>query len=428
MSGQNSSLSNGLRVVSHQMPYLETVSLGVWIGSGSRHEHCDTQGIAHFLEHMAFKGTKSRTAYDIVEQIESVGGDLNAATGLDQTAYHALVLKQNVGLGLELLSDILLNPQFDGTELEREQQVILQEILAASESPDDVVFDLAQELAFPDQAIGRSVMGRPESVQSITALDLTQFMDEHYVASNMVIAAAGAIDHDELCALCERYFAQLKSGEAIAVKPANYKGGLALAPKPFDQGHVLVGFEGVSLHDDDLFTAQILSHILGGGMSSRLFQEIRERRGLAYNIYSFHSAYEDTGLFGIYGATDAEATFEMTEIMMKEFASIAEKGVASSELKRAKAQLRAGLAVSLESSASRAEQIARQMLFFDRVIENDELLAKLDRVDEECCQKLAGYVINGAQPVIALAGGEQSVQNFDVFAASDQGFMKQGAL
>lgn len=415
MVTRQSTLSNGLRIISHQMPHLETVSLGVWIGAGSRNERPDQHGIAHFLEHMAFKGTSGRSAYEIVEAIEDVGGDLNASTGLDQTSYYAIVMRPDVEVALSLLGDILLNPQFDEEELLRERDVIIQEILASEDSPEDVVFDLAQGLAFPAQSVGRPVMGTAETVSKFTAAHLTEFMKAHYVTSNMVISAAGAVDHEQFVEMAERYFSGLTDGVRAGVDDITYGGDIRWAPQEFEQGHVVVCFKGVSFKSDDIFAMQIINSVLGGGMSSRLFQEVREKRGLAYHVYSFHSSYEDGGLFGVYAAFDPLRQFEVTEVMMNELNSLCRDGLTEKELRRAKAQLKSSLAMSLESSGMRAEQMARQLLFFDRVIPREELLAEIDEVSLEQCQHLLQKIVSEGQPTIAVVGGEQKIDQFEVF-------------
>lgn len=415
METRVSTLSNGLRVVSHEMLHLETVSLGVWIAAGSRDEKPDQHGIAHFLEHMAFKGTTSRSAYEIVETIENVGGDLNASTGLDQTSYYAVVLRGDVEVAVSLLGDILQNSQFTEEELQRERDVIIQEIVANDDQPDDVVFDLAQSLAFKGHSVGRPVMGTIESVSGFTIDDLSGFMKSHYKAERMVISAAGAIDHDEFVRLVERYFSELQTGGERSIEPIAYKGGIEAASQDFEQGHVVIGFEGVPFKSSDIFTMQVLNSVLGGGMSSRLFQEVREKRGLAYHVYSFHSAYEDAGLFGLYVACDKKRQFEACTVMLNEIASLLETGLNSRELNRAKAQLKAGLAMSLESTAVRAEQLARQMLFFDRVLSVSELRDEIEAVSGEACQALATKIVRASEPTIALIGGGQKIDEFKRF-------------
>ncbi|MBO6548939.1 MAG: insulinase family protein [Rhizobiales bacterium] len=415
MEARVSTLANGLRVVSYEMPHLETVSLGAWIAAGSRNERPEQHGIAHFLEHMAFKGTTTRSAYEIVETIENVGGDLNASTGLDQTSYYAVVMRSDVELAVSLLGDILQNPSFEEDELLRERDVILQEILASEDQPDDVVFDLAQSLAFKDQSVGRPVMGTTATVSSFIISDLTDFMKTHYRAENMVLSAAGAIKHDEFVQFAETYFSQLLSGHLCSLEKITYTGGMAAASQEFEQGHVVISFKGVAFKSSDIFTMQIISSALGGGMSSRLFQEVREKRGLAYHVYSFHSSYEDAGLFGLYVACDKKRQLEATEVMLNEIATLCESGLNLTELNRAKAQLKSSLAMSLESSAVRAEQLARQILFFNRVIPVSELIEEIDAVTLEMCQDLMKRVVSETEPTIALVGGGQNIDEFKRF-------------
>lgn len=421
MEARVSTLANGLRVVSYEMPHLETVSLGAWIGVGNRNERPEQHGIAHFLEHMAFKGTTTLSAIEIVEKIENVGGDLNASTGLDQTSYYAVVMRSDVEVAVSLLGDILQNPRFEEDELLRERDVILQEILANEDQPDDVVFDLAQSLAFGDQSVGRPVMGTVDTVSSFTVSDLTDFMKTHYRAENMVLSAAGAIDHDEFVSFAETYFSGLPSGEKLSLEAVAYEGGIAAGAQDFEQGHVVIGFEGVAFKSSDIFTMQLLNSALGGGMSSRLFQEVRERRGLAYHVYSFHSSYEDSGLFGLYVACDKKKQLEVTEVMLNEIATLCESGLNLTEINRAKAQLKCGLAMSLESSAVRAEQLARQLLFFDRIIPISELLEEIEAVSLEACQDLVQRIVKQSEPTIALVGCEQNIDEFKGFKSYFKG-------
>jgi len=289
-----SRLRNGLTVVSHARADVETVSLGLWVGAGSRSESPPEHGVAHFLEHMAFKGTDRRSAQAIAEEIEAVGGELNAATGVDSTAYYARVLRQDFGLALDILSDIILTPRFDHTELARERDVILQEIASAQDSPEDMVFDLAQTTAFPDQPAGRPILGTAKSVKGFKSTHLKTYLATHYQAPNMVLAAAGAVDHERLLAEAERLLAQLNSGTAPEPTPALYRGGVARNEKSFEQTHLVLAFEAPPYRHADYFAAQVCAGALGGGMSSRLFQEVREKRGLVYSIYSFHAGFADS--------------------------------------------------------------------------------------------------------------------------------------
>ena len=404
MSVALTTLANGMRVVTHEMPHLETASLGVWVGTGARSERLEQHGISHLLEHMAFKGTAKRTARQIVEEIESVGGELNAATSLETTAYYARVLKADIALGIDLLADILLNSKFDEDELLREQDVILQEIAAAEDSPDDVAYDLVQEAAFPGHALGRPILGTQKSVRSFSSSDLAAYMDLNYVPSSMVLAAAGALDHDSIVAQAEDAFGAVSRTTPELPESALYTGGIRRSERSFEQSHIVLSFEGPSYRDDAMYTGQILSSMLGGGMSSRLFQQAREARGLCYSIYSYCWGLSDTGLFGIHAATGGEQMQELVGVIMNELDNLASTAVGANELERAKAQLKSGLLMSLESSGSRAEQLARQTLVFGAPLEIESLITKVEAVDKEAVRELAARTIVGRGPSAATVG------------------------
>jgi predicted Zn-dependent peptidase len=380
VSVERSQLANGLTVVSHAMPEVETVSLGIWVGAGSRSEDLSQHGVAHFLEHMAFKGTARRSARDIAEEIEAVGGELNAATGVDSTAYYARVLRKDLPLALDILSDIILAPRFERSELVRERDVILQEIAAAMDSPDDLVFDLAQEAAFPDQPVGRPILGTAQSVGGFRRSHLGAYLSAHYHAPNMVLAAAGAIDHAALVTEAELRLAAL--GPSPPSKPASavYGGGAKRSGKHFEQTHLVLAFEAPPYRHPDYFTAQMLAGALGGGMSSRLFQEVRERRGLCYAIYAFSSGLTDSGMFAIHAAGGPDRAHELFSVIRAELVRAAEKGFHEDEVARVKAQLKMGLLAGLESSSARAEQLARQILIHGRVFTTQELIDKVEKV------------------------------------------------
>ncbi len=414
-----SRLDNGLRVVSHQMPHTELVSLGLWVKAGSRRETEAQNGIAHFLEHMAFKGTKTRSARAIVEEIEQVGGDLNAATGLDQTSYFAQVLEGSLDTAVELIADIVLNTEINDEDLAHEADVICQEILAADDQPEERVFDRMMLAAFPGQAVGRPVMGRAEIVTRLKKTDLRSFLTQNYKAGDMVLSACGAVSHEELLSLAGRYFDALPAGCGAALAPASYSGGgVVFDEKNFEQAHMVVGFEGVGFCGTDIYTAQILNTVLGGGMASRLFQEVREARGLAYHVYSFHTAFEDGGLLGAYAATDPHQALATTEIIISEMQKIAEGGITARELSRARAQLSCGLAMVMESSSARVEQLARQLLFFDRIIEPRELLKATEAVTIEDCIALARKCIVDGPMTISIVGSGQKIGEFEGLTSS----------
>src|SRR5580704_14529657 len=346
MSVEVTTLKSGINVVTDTMPHLETASLGVWVASGSRDERRDENGISHFLEHMAFKGTRRRTASQIAEEIEAVGGDLNAATGAESTAYYARVLKQDMPLALDVLSDILSEPKFDRDELLREQGVIVQEIGAVADTPDDLIFEHLNEIAFPDQPLGRSILGTPATVRSFDAGKLRDYLGRNYRAPDIVIAAAGAVDHRAVLAEVERRFASFNGPASPVPEPAKFGGGTHVEKRELEQVHIALALPGVPVTDPTLYSLQVFASILGGGMSSRLFQEARERRGLCYSIYSFHMPYSDVGMFGLYAGTDSADTSELMRVIVDEIAGTADT-LSEPEVARAKAQMKAGLLIAL---------------------------------------------------------------------------------
>jgi predicted Zn-dependent peptidase len=365
MSMDVTRLPSGLVVVTDSMPHLQSASLGVWVGAGSRDEHADENGISHLLEHMAFKGTARRTARQIAEEIEAVGGDLNAATSVESTAYYARVLRADVPLALDVLSDILTNPTFEPEELAREKNVIVQEIGATEDTPDDLIFEYLQEVTFPDQPVGRSILGTPESVRSFDSRRLRGYLARNYRAPDMVIAAAGAVDHQMIVAEVERRFASFSGPEAPAPQAATFVGGSRIESRDLEQVHVAFALEGVPQRDPSIYSLQVFTNILGGGMSSRLFQEVREIRGLCYAVYAFHAAYvgyRRARRLCRHGCVDLP---ELMRVVVDEIGNAAET-ITEAEITRAKAQMKAGLLMALESSGARAEQLARQMMIYGR--------------------------------------------------------------
>jgi predicted Zn-dependent peptidase len=406
MSVEVTTLKSGITVVTDTMPHLETASLGVWAAAGSRNERPNEHGISHLLEHMAFKGTRRRSARQIAEEIEAVGGDLNAATGAESTAYYARVLKADVPLALDVLADILSEPAFDGEELHREQNVIVQEIGAVADTPDDLIFEHLNAIAFPDQPLGRSILGTPKTVRSFNGAALRDYLTRNYRGPDMVVAAAGAVDHAAIAAEVERRFASFSGPASLNPEPGRFGGGTHIEQRELEQVHIAMALPGVPVTDPTLYSMQVFSNILGGGMSSRLFQEARERRGLCYSIYSFHMPYSDVGMFG----TDAADTSELMRVIVGEIASLAET-VSEAEVARAKAQMKAGLLMALESSGARIEQLARQMIIWGRPIPVDELVERVDAVTVESARAAGrGLIARGkmATAVLGLGSGLES--------------------
>ncbi|MCJ8517520.1 putative Zn-dependent peptidase [Pseudorhizobium tarimense] len=405
MNVQVTRLPSGLTVVTEAMPHLESVALGVWIKSGSRNETEAEHGIAHLLEHMAFKGTTRRSARDIAEEIENVGGELNAATSTETTSYYARVLKDHVPLAVDLLADILTESLFDDEELRREKHVILQEIGAANDTPDDVVFDKFSETAYLGQTIGRPILGTPETVKSFTPGQIRNYLSRNYTTERMFVVAAGAVDHDEFCKQVEQRFASLPQTPIAppVQETARYIGGDTREVRDLMDAQILLGFEGKAYHMRDFYCSQILANILGGGMSSRLFQEVREHRGLCYSVYAFHWGFSDTGIFGIHAATGGEDIPKLVPVIIDELRKASET-IHQQEIDRARAQIRAQLLMGQESPAARAGQIARQMILYGRPIPNDELMERLEGITTERLTDLSGRLFFDTVPTLSAVG------------------------
>ena len=415
MSVEITRLPSGLRIITDSMRDLETTSLGVWVAAGSRHEREEEHGLSHLLEHMAFKGTKRRSARAIAEEIEAAGGDLNAATSVEQTAYYARVLGTDTGLALDILADIITDSAFDPTELEKEKSVILQEIGEVQDTPDDLVFDLFNAAAFPDQPIGRPILGTAERVSAFDRAAIAAYLGRHYAAPATVIAAAGALEHARIVDEAAERFGNLAPTAAAAPPPARYLGGDTRLKRKLEQTHVVIGFESVSFRDPANYAAHVFCNAAGGGMSSRLFQEVREQRGLAYTIYAFNWGYDDTGLFGFYAACAPKDVAELMPVALDCLAQSAAT-LDADEVHRAKAQMKVSLLTALESSSSRAEQIARQLLAFDRVIERQEIIGRIDALSVEDV-RAAGRAMLATPPTVAAVGSVGKVWTPDRVAA-----------
>ncbi|MFY9211579.1 MAG: pitrilysin family protein [Aestuariivita sp.] len=403
MTVRQHTLPNGFRLVTEYMPGLKSAAIGVWITAGGRHERLEQNGIAHFLEHMAFKGTKRRTALQIAEAIEDVGGYINAYTSREVTAYYARVLENDVTLALDVIADIVLNPVFDPAEIEIERGVILQEIGQAHDTPDDVIFDWLQEESYRDQPLGRTILGPSDRVRGFSRDDLSTFVGEHYGPGEMILSAAGAVDHDALVELATRYFGEMTPRGSFEVDPARFIGGEARRAKDLEQAHFALAFEGPGYRDDAIYTAQIYSSALGGGMSSRLFQEVRERRGLCYTIFAQTGAYADTGTTMIYAGTSGDQIAELAHITIDEMKRAADT-MSPEEVARARAQMKAGMLMGLESPSNRAERLARLVQIWGDVPSLDDTIARIDAVTTGDVRDFAAEIAANAPAALALYG------------------------
>jgi predicted Zn-dependent peptidase len=416
MSVELTKLPSGLTVVTDTMPHVETAALGVWAGVGGRDERTDEHGISHLLEHMAFKGTARRSAREIVETIEAVGGDLNAGTSTETTAYYARVMKADVPLALDVLADILTDPAFVPDELEREKNVIVQEIGAAQDTPDDVVFEHLNELCYPDQPMGRSLLGTAKTLQRFDRDMLKSYLSTHYRGPDMVVAAAGAVDHARVVAEVAERFRGVGREPAPKPEAAMFgQGGSRVVHRDLEQAHLTLALEGVPQTDASLFSLQVFTNLLGGGMSSRLFQEVREKRGLCYSIYSFHAPYTDTGFFGLYTGTDPADAPEMMEVVV-DVINEAVETLSDAEIARAKAQMKAGLLMALESCSSRAEQLARHVLAYGRPQTVEELVARIDAVSVDSTRNAARALLSRSRPAVVALGSGRGLDTAVSFA------------
>jgi len=372
-------LSNGFRIVTEHMPGLQSASAGIWVMAGGRHETAAQNGIAHFLEHMAFKGTKRRTALQIAEEIEDVGGYINAYTSREMTAYYARILKDDVALALDVIGDIVLNPAFDPKEIEVERHVILQEIGQALDTPDDIIFDWLQEVSYPDQSFGRTILGPADNVAGFARADLQTFVKDNYGPAQMILSAAGGVDHDAIVKQAEAIFGGLTARPQKASQPATFKGAERREVKDLEQVHFAMAFDAPGYRHPDVYAAQVYSMVMGGGMSSRLFQKIREERGLCYSIFAQSGAYEDAGQITVYAGTSAEEIGDLCRLTVDEMKRAADD-MTEAEVARARAQIKAGMLMGLESPSSRAERIARLLAIYGRVPDIQESVAKIDAV------------------------------------------------
>lgn len=403
MTVEVETLPNGVRVAVEPMPGLHSASVGIFLTAGGRHERPEQNGIAHFLEHMAFKGTPTRSAQAIAEEIEDVGGYINAYTGKEMTAYYARVLAADVDRALDILGDIVLNPLFDSPDIEVERGVILQEIGQALDTPDDIIFDWLQEAAYPEQPFGRTILGPAERVSTFVRTDLAGFVGEHYGPDRIIVAAAGAVNPEAIVATANRLFGHLAARPRLPVLPAQFRGRERREARSLEQVHLAIGFEAPGVRSSDAYVAQVYATAMGGGMSSRLFQELRERRGLCYTIFAQAGAYDDTGFLTLYAGTGEHKIRELVELTADELRRAAD-GLSPAEVSRAKAQLRAGVLMGIESPSTRSELAARKLAVWGRVPPIEETLAKVDAITPERVRDFAERLVTRADPALALLG------------------------
>jgi predicted Zn-dependent peptidase len=413
MTSVNCSIKqNGLTVATDTASDFESITVSVLVKNGSRNENQQNNGISHFLEHMAFKGTSTRTARDIAEEFDMIGGYFNAYTSRTSTVYYAKVLKDDLEKATDILTDIILNSTFAKEELEKEREVILQELCMTRDTPDDIVFDYFQETAFKDQPLGRSILGTEEFIKKLSREELWDYFKNQYSTKNTIISAAGNFDADKFNDMIDDRFKNFQTKSVSKYEKANYSGGELRVSKDLEQNQFLMGFEGLSYLDENFYDLQILAIILGGGMSSRLFQEIREKRGLVYNISAFSSSYSDCGMFGIHSALDSKNINLLIDLIIQELLSVTEK-IDDMEIERAKAQVRSNLLMSMESTTSRAKKLCNNFAMFGRYISNDEILKKVNDVSVGSLKKIARQILSNNNITITTLGNVANICSYN---------------
>ena len=398
-------LDNGIRVVTEQVPHVQSVALGIRVDAGARDESEEQAGISHLLEHMLFKGTERRTARQIAEELDAVGGQMDAFTSKEYTGYGARVLPEHVPLALDVLADMLRCSLVDEKELELEKSVILEEYRSLEDAPEDYVHDLFGRTIWPTHPLGRAVIGYPDVIERLTRQELLDYLAAHYIPKRVLCVAAGNVEHDALVRELEKQFGDLDgAGEERQLTPPEAQLEQCLIDRPTEQAHFCMGTAGVDENDPDRWPARVLNLILGGGMSSRLFQEIREKRGLCYSIASEAASYREGGFFAVYADTSLEHLHEVRDLARQELLNVRRSGISEAELTRAKNQVRASLLLSLDDVGSRMNRLARSLLYHGRVIQPSELMAEVDAVTLEDCRRVAERLFGGDRFAFAAIG------------------------
>jgi predicted Zn-dependent peptidase len=411
-------LASGLRIVTESLPTSRSVTVGAWVGSGARDETPARSGASHFLEHLLFKGTDRRSAREIAESVESVGGDMNAFTTHEQTVFYVRLPDTQLELAIDILADVLWNPAFRPDDVESERQVILEEIGMRDDTPDDLVHDLFTRAHFPDHPLGREVLGTEGTIEAMPRDGIAEYHHAHYEPANIVLAAAGNLGHDELVAMLES-----RSPQSMAPRPEREhsqpapSGGLAVVTRPTEQAHLVLGLRSVPSLDPDRDALTVMNHALGGGMASRLFQEIREERGLAYSVYSYRAAFDDTGYLAIYAGTAPERVQETIEVVEAQLDRLEREGLPAAELEAAKGHLTGSLAMSLETTSSRMRRLGRAELVEGRIDSLDEVIARIEAVTADDIDRVVERVVRGAPRTLAVVGPHEA-REFSPYASS----------
>lgn len=381
---QKTTLPNGVRIVTEEIEHVRSVAVGIWVGAGSRDEKEGYEGISHFIEHMLFKGTKNRTARQIAESLEAVGGQLNAFTTKEYTCYYARVLDEDFDLALDVLNDMFFESLFDEDEIEKEKRVVIEEIKMYEDSPDEIIHDLFSDSVWDDHPLGRPILGTEESIKGLSKEKIHTYMNQHYAPDNLVIAVAGKIKHEDVLKKLSPIYGQFQRGgrRVLEGTPVGHQVNKMIY-RDTEQMHLILGVPGVGQEDKDIFPMHIINNVLGGGLSSRLFQEVREQRGMAYTVFSYHSTYVDTGLFAIYAGTTPSNSREVVECILGEILDIKANSLTKEELERTKSQIKGSLYLGLESVGSRMSRLGKTELTYNRLITPEEVVEKLEKVTFE---------------------------------------------
>lgn len=399
-------LANGVKILTENIPHVRSVAVGIWVDVGSRDESNDLAGITHFIEHLMFKGTAGRSAKDIAEELDAVGGQLNAFTTKEYTCYYAKVLDEHLLLAVDLLSDMLLNSRFDEVDIDRERNVILEEIKMYEDAPDELVHDIFARTIWDAHPLGRQIIGSEKTVSELSKDDIFSFYKTYYNPENIVVSIAGSFDQEQVISILSEKFGQLngRKKERLFTLPTPNRNNVTCRTKDTEQVHLCVGTPGLALDDKNIYVFQIINTILGGGLSSRMFQEIREQRGLVYSVFSYHSSYHDTGLFCIYTGLSKKNVRAALELIFKEIYDIQHNGVPSSELQRAKDQLKGNLLLSLENINTRMSRLGKSQLYLGRVISPDDIVKRIINVTDEDIKELAKSMLKYENFALASVG------------------------
>ncbi|MBQ9440996.1 MAG: insulinase family protein [Alphaproteobacteria bacterium] len=406
-------LNNGMTVISDSIDNIETISLGIFVNVGSVNETDNQKGLSHFLEHMVFKGTTTRSALQISNEIESVGGIMNAFTGQEMTGYHVKILKEHLPLAIDIISDMLQNPTFDQVEFDRERKVVIQEIKMCIDSPDDYISGLFQSTCFTNERLGSPILGFEDGILSYTPDDIRNYMDSNYSIDKMVLVASGNINHDNLVELASNFIVKLKQFHTNLVEKQKYTGGYVFKEKDLEQTHVMMGYEGYSYTDKNKYKLKLLSAILGSGCSSRLFNEVREKRGLVYTVYSTTDSFRDTGTFGVYAACEPEKTEEVISIVKRELTKI-QSNLSTEELNKAKMQLKSSILMGLENNSNRMERIASQYLLEGKLTEIGETIDNIMCLNVDDIQEVAKNIVNNTHYTLTVLGKPSNTNFYEI--------------